>query len=321
MASNLFGRYVWLIDTLRRHKRLTYEEINRLWQQSGLSYGYGDELAIRTFHNHRNAIFDIFDIEINCDTKSGYKYYIDNPKRLEGNSLRDWLIDSYSMLNQIQSVRKLEGRILFEEIPSGHTWLMVITNAIRQNRVLIITHQGFAKPETNTFKIEPYYLKVVKRRWYVIARNPYYSDRNSRKNKEDGGNRPEDVYLVYALDRILDIQDAGQTFVLDEDFKVEKYFKGCCGIITSKEEPVKVIVKAYYNASDYLRTLPLHESQVELKEQEDDEACYFEYHVCPTFDFYQTLLAQADQIEVIEPESVRNEMLNFAKNLMKYYQK
>lgn len=246
MASNLFGRYVWLIDTLRRHKRLTYEEINRLWQQSGLSYGYGDELAIRTFHNHRNAIFDIFDIEINCDTKSGYKYYIDNPKRLEGNSLR---------------------------------------------------------------------------RWYVIARSPYYSDRNSRKNKEDGGNRPEDVYLVYALDRILDIQDAGQTFVLDEDFKVEKYFEGCCGIITSKEEPVKVIVKAYYNASDYLRTLPLHESQVELKEQEDDEACYFEYHVCPTFDFYQTLLAQADQIEVIEPESVRNEMFNFAKNLMKYYQK
>ena len=93
MASNLFGRYVWL-DTLRRYKRLTYEEINQLWQQSRLSYGEGDELPIRTFHNHRNAIFDIFDVEIRCDTKDCYKYYIDNPERLEGDGLRGWLIGS-----------------------------------------------------------------------------------------------------------------------------------------------------------------------------------------------------------------------------------
>lgn len=55
---------------------------------------------------------------------------------------------------------------------------------------------------------------------------------------------------------------------------------------------------------------------VELKE---DEASYFELTVRPTFDLYQSLLAQADQIEVLEPASVRNEMRNFAKNLMSYY--
>ena len=32
MAANLLGRYVWLMDILRRHKRLTFEEINELWQ-------------------------------------------------------------------------------------------------------------------------------------------------------------------------------------------------------------------------------------------------------------------------------------------------
>ncbi|MDE5612449.1 MAG: WYL domain-containing protein, partial [Odoribacter sp.] len=73
MASNLFGRYVWLVDILRKHKSLTYEEINDLWQQSGLSYG--DELPLRTFHNHRKAIEDIFDIYIGCDTRNGYRYY------------------------------------------------------------------------------------------------------------------------------------------------------------------------------------------------------------------------------------------------------
>ena len=27
MAANIFGRYVWLIDILRRYKRLTFKEI------------------------------------------------------------------------------------------------------------------------------------------------------------------------------------------------------------------------------------------------------------------------------------------------------
>ena len=54
MAANLFGRYVWLIDTLRRYKRLTFQEISELWQESGL--GYGEELPLKTFHNHKKAI-------------------------------------------------------------------------------------------------------------------------------------------------------------------------------------------------------------------------------------------------------------------------
>src|SRR5574344_654415 len=162
MASNIFGRYVWLIDTLRRNKRLTYDEINQLWQQNGLSYGEGDTLALRTFHNHRKAIADIFNIDIECDTKDGYKYYIAEPEQLESDKLRSWLVDSYSMLNQIQCDKKLEGRIIFENVPSGNTWLMAITDAIRKNRVLEIKYKAFGKPEPNTFEIEPYFLKVSK---------------------------------------------------------------------------------------------------------------------------------------------------------------
>lgn len=119
--------------------------------------------------------------------------------------------------------------------------------------------------------------------------------------------------------RILDCKPTGSTFRMKEDFDIDEYFRGCCGVIRSKEEPVKVVLKAYYAGPDYLRTLPIHESQRELVELKDDEASYFELTVRPTFDFYQSLLAQADQIEVLEPASVRNEMRNFAKNLMSYY--
>ena len=42
MAANIIGRYVWLVDTLRRYKRLTFKEINELWQESG----QGDQMEV-----------------------------------------------------------------------------------------------------------------------------------------------------------------------------------------------------------------------------------------------------------------------------------
>ena len=310
MAANLFGRYVWLVDILLRYRRLTYQEISDLWQESGLSYG--EPLPLRTFHNHQKAVADIFGVDIKCDAGDGYRYYIAEPERLRGNNLRSWLISSYATLNQIQADSRLEERIIFEDIPSGQTWLTRIAEAMRQNRVLRITHQGFGKPYPNTFEIEPYFLKVVKRRWYVVAHNPYYSERNKAK-----GVKPDDVYLVYALDRISCIEDTDKTFKMKKDFDVDSYFEGCCGVITSDERPQRIVVKAYGGFADYLRTLPLHESQREIKS--DDESTIFEYRIKPTYDFYQAVLAQDDQMEVLEPEEVRDEMRNFARNMLNYY--
>ena len=255
---------------------------------------------------------DIFGVDIKCDAGDGYRYYIAEPERLRGNNLRSWLISSYATLNQIQADSRLEERIIFEDIPSGQTWLTRIAEAMRANRVLRITHQGFGKPYPNTFEIEPYFLKVVKRRWYVVAHNPYYSERNKAK-----GVKPDDVYLVYALDRISCIEDTDKTFKMKKDFDVDRYFEGCCGVITSDGKPQRIVVKAYGGFADYLRTLPLHKSQCEIKS--DDESTLFEYHLKPTFDFYQIVLAQGDQMEVLEPEEVRDEMRNFARNMLNYY--
>lgn len=165
--------------------------------------------------------------------------------------MRGWLVSSYATLNQIQVDCRLEERIIFEDIPSGQTWLTRIAEAMRYDQVLCITHQGFGKPEPSTFEIEPYCLKVVKRRWYVLARSPYYSERNKEK-----GIKPSDVYYTYALDRIQDIQETGKTFHMNKDFDVNRYFEGCCGVITSNEPLQRIVLLAYGGFADYLRTLP-----------------------------------------------------------------
>ena len=306
MASNLFGRYVWLIDILRQYKRLSYKEINEKWKQSGLSYGEEDPLPIRTFHNHRAAIRDIFNVYIEIDPDvSGYKYHIENADSLQGDAFRSWLIDLYATLNQLQADRSLEGRVQFEDIPSGGKWLT------RENKVVQITHQGFGKEYANTFDIEPYNLKVVQRRWYVIGNNPYYVDYNKRHDKHI----PE--IRVYGLDRIQSAVMTDKTFVMPHDFDINKFYEGCCGVIPSDDDVEHVVIRAYYHAPDYLRTLPLHESQQEL--ESDEESTLFAYDVKLTYDFMQLIMQQGDQVEVLEPESLRTEMKNLAKTLTSYY--
>lgn len=40
MTSNIFGRYVWQIDTLRRYKKLTFEEIFGVYIECNIKNGY-----------------------------------------------------------------------------------------------------------------------------------------------------------------------------------------------------------------------------------------------------------------------------------------
>ena len=78
MAKELFNRYVWLIDMLQRYGRLTRREIGELWLRS--EYSDGKPMARRTFMNYRQAIQEMFDVNIECDA-STYEYYRDCRKK------------------------------------------------------------------------------------------------------------------------------------------------------------------------------------------------------------------------------------------------
>jgi hypothetical protein len=299
MARNQIGQYVWLIHQFRRNRKLTFEEISQSWRDS--PYSYGEPMAKRTFHHFKEAITEIFGLEIKCDRHDGYLYYLDGSSSLMDNSLSNWLINSFTTFNQLSISRQLQPRIQFEDVPSGHQWLTELIEAMKENHVVRLTYKGFSKSSPNTFDIEPYGMKVFRRRWYVIARSPYY-----------------DKVMIYALDRIVSLDVTMETFGLPEDFSLDDYFDGFCGIIAMRDISVEhVVVKASKPASDYIESLPLHQSQ-RVKDRED-ESVTFEYDVSPTFDFLQSLMMQADMVEVLEPQWVRDEMNRIAKNLVRKY--
>ena len=79
----------------------------------------------------------------------------------------------------------------------------------------------------------------------------------------------------------------------------------------------RIVLRAYPPYINYLRTLPLHASQKELAST--DDYADFELFLRPTFDFKQELLAQGDEVEVLEPQEFRQEMKAIAQRMLERY--
>ena len=226
-AATLFNRYVWLVDTIYRAGRITFEEINERWQRSSLNET-GEELPLKTFHNHKNAIQQMFDINIECNRKGGYFYYIEHAEDMERGGVRTWLLNTFAVNHLINESHHLKRRILFEEIPSGQRFLTQIIEAMRDNRTLEMSYQSFWNDTPRTFEVAPYCVKVFRQRWYVVACST-----------------SDDRLRIYALDRIRELRTSEHLFILPDDFDPQAYFANSFGIAVDesyKPEQVRVLV-------------------------------------------------------------------------------
>ena len=113
--------------------------------------------------------------------------------------------------------------------------------------------------------------------------------------------------LIYSLDRIKNIEPTSNKFELPNDFNGEEYFKNSFGIIVnSNQKAEKVLLKVYDEDVKYIETLPLHNSQKEVQKAID--YTIFSYKIKPTYDFIKEILSHGRYIEVLAPESLRNEI-------------
>ena len=173
---------------------------------------------------------------------------------------------------------------------------------MKQRRKLKMTYHKFGQPNGYTITIEPYAIKVFKQRWYLLA-NDY-----KRANPS-----------IYALARIEWLEETEETFDFPADFDTEKFFKDCYGVICGTDkEPQRIVIRAYAPLTNYLRTLPLHHSQKELNTTA--EYSDFEFYLRPTFDFLQELLSKGKEVEVLEPASFRQEIIDVLKLVMSRHQ-
>lgn len=277
MAYDLVNRYIWLIDTIRRYGRITLEEINRQWLRSTLSDG--KPLPKRTFHHYRNDAEQMFGVIIACD-RSTYEYYLQETPQSE---LHQWLVDSTALTDTLRDTSDIAGRVVLENVPSAREHLATIIDAMRQNHCIQFAYKSYTRSQRNQgVVIEPYFVKIFKQLWYVIGHNV-----------KDG------MIKTYALDRMSDLAiEADKPFDYPEGFSPHEFFKDCFGIITTQNEPKRIVLRVEPTQAKYFRALPLHTSQQEVLH---DQYSIFTYQMRLTYDLREELLSHGSSIEVLEP--------------------
>ncbi len=287
MAYNNFKSYVWLIALLYNTGGATFEQIDLDWQDQPELNPDGKSLPNRTFNNHREAIKEIFGFSIDYSYKDK-KYHISDSLYSGRMQQALLLMSSISLWNNRDSYEKLAGRILYEEEPFVYPKLMQrILTAMDNDNTITLYYKKYGDRSVSRKKLAPFCLKMFKRRWYLVAKEG-------------------EAIKTFCLDnRTHDVRINDEKFRYPDDFIPAEYFKDAFGI---RKAPAKdVVLKAYGQEADYLRSAPIHPSQKETEKGTD--YAIFTLHIgTNAWEFYQEILSRGNRIEVLEPRSLREDI-------------
>ncbi|MBD5325600.1 MAG: WYL domain-containing protein [Bacteroides sp.] len=300
-GSSLLSKYTWLVDTLRRTGRMTRAEINRRWMDS--TVGNGSELRRRTFYNYRQAVADLFGVEILFDPSTD-EYYISGDSDTSapggGDSVTDWLLNSAAMSGMLSDARSISDRIFLEHVPSARQNLAPMIEAIKNERVVRFDYHPFSRSvETRGIELEPYLLKLFRQRWYVAGRNV-----------------AEGRIKTYALDRISEPTLTSTPFIMPPTFDPKEYFRYSFGIVVDRQKPRRVTLRTDSRQAKYLRALPLHPSQQEMIH---DDFSIFTYELLLTPDFLRELMSLGPDVTVIAPPELKTMLAERLRETLKLY--
>jgi predicted DNA-binding transcriptional regulator YafY len=190
----------------------------------------------------------------------------------------------------------------------GTSHLLPLFEAIHKRQELRITYKPFDVPEATEQDYQPLYLKQFNRRWFLLVR-PL-----------------EEAYKTVhlSLDRIQKIEPQDRTFQSAVAFDAEAHFENVIGVTVFKDRPIeKIHFRAQKPRAYYILTKPLHNSQKHLKEGADPKDAFMDFtiEVIPNNELYATLLEFGPDLEVLAPQTIRQEMARLAEELYKVYKK
>lgn len=299
MVSELIVKYIWLIQTLSAagERGLSIDEIC-----SKYSRRFDQAYSRRTFNNHRAAVQEVFGIGIECN-RSSNRYYIPYCEDAMDNdeSVR-WMISTFTVGSLLSMGKeRLSGRVSLEAVPSGEKFLTPVMQAMEEGRELEIAYSKYKSESTDILHVQPFAVKEHQRRWYLIG----FCRERAASQKTPNSDR--EAWRVYGMDRIKSLRETGSTFRLPKGFDVEELFSESYGIFFPRtgEKPVTIRFKVTENEARYLRDLPLHWSQEEEGTAEDGKRV-FRIRVIPNEDLMMEFCSHAENLEILEPESIRD---------------
>lgn len=264
------------------------------------------EVSSRTLDRYFARIRADFGIEISYNSlEKGY--FIDEEKSVKVASFFKFLeiiqvADIFS--NSLKDSNKILEYVSFDDSENfkGIENLKDILLAIQQEKHIEFVHENYERNSKKIYKITPLILKEYLNRWYVVG-----------VINHDPGIR------TFGIDRISNLNVGKLSNIKREDYK-EKLdkFKNTVGLTYGEGEPEKVSLLVDELHVKYMRSLPLHQSQIILPKDKNNKH-QVDFYLYPNYEFKTQILKIGAEVEVLSPKYLRNDVIDELENTLKNY--
>lgn len=291
------SRYNLIIKKLRKQSA-TYKEISDYLSFESELQDYNFNVSKRTFQRDLEDIRSIYQIDIQFDF-SRKVYFIEFDQHP---TVNERMLEAFDTFNALNIADRLSDYIHFEKRrPQGSENLYGLLHAIKNKVQIKFTYHKYWDDIITNRLVEPYALKEFKNRWYVLAKD--------LKDKQ---------VKSFALDRLTNFEITKAKFQTPIDFNVAEYYKYSFGIISpNSPQPEEIILSFDPLQGKYIKSLPLHESQEVLLDNEDEFQIKLKLFI--TQDLIMELLSHGDNVKVIKPESLIKEIKSVLQNALNLY--
>ncbi len=214
------------------------------------------------------------------------------------NELIPKLEQSFGFIRSDKNIISFDANIYLK----GIGYIGELFNAILYKKVLNIQYKSFKADATHEFEIHPYYLKQYNNRWFLFG---YNSTVNLLSN--------------LALDRIECIEELQKDYIENTGIDFQEYFEDIIGVSRSEnDEPIELKLHFSPEQAPYILTKPIHGSQ--KKKKFDENGLLITIDVIPNYELEKLILSFGESVEVISPESFRNQISNKLRIALNKYE-
>lgn len=179
----------------------------------------------------------------------------------------------------------------------GNEFLNPLLNSIRKKTAVFFDYESFQTQKRKARKVLPLLLKEYRNRWYLLSYDTV-----------------KEAIITYALDRMFDLQESEEVLQCPIDFRPDRFFRHAIGITAINGEPDEVVFKADNIAAKYISSQPFHVSQEIVKEGKNKTT--FRMTVFVSEELIRSFMSYGGEIEVVEPESLKQEIQSRAKAIL-----
>jgi predicted DNA-binding transcriptional regulator YafY len=264
-------------------------------QDETLNMGFSKRTLQRDIKEIRN--FFGFNIEYSKTEKG---YFISQNKTENINFQR--MMEAFELFNSLNLAEDFSPFVHLEKCrPQGTENLYGLLHAIKNKLQIRFDYQKFWEDEISQRTADPYGLKEFKNRWYIMA-----------KDGKDGNIKS------FALDRLTNLEITNSKFEFPADYSIEENYRYCFGIIQPNDGvPQDIILSFDAVQGKYVKTLPLHGTQQILID--NDEELQIKLKLCVSYDLIMELLSFGNNVKVLQPKSLADEIKVAHKNAYKQY--